>query len=42
MTEKLNLFARIKKWFKETIRWLFDFEDWKRLLRSIPSVVIAL
>ena len=42
MTEKLNLFARIKKWFKEIIRWLFDFEDWKRLLRSIPSVVIAL
>ena len=27
---------------KETVRWLFDWKDWKLLFRSIPSTVIAL
>lgn len=29
-------------WIKDTAEWLFDLEDWKMLLRSIPSVVVAL
>lgn len=27
---------------KETVKWLFDFKDWKMLLRSIPGVVTTL
>lgn len=27
---------------KNTFKWLFDWEDWKLLFRSIPSIVIAL
>ena len=33
-----KLFASIK----DTLDWLFDREDWKMLLRSIPAVVVAL
>lgn len=37
-----KLFCNIGNWFKETFRWLFDMKDWKILLRSIPSLVVAL
>lgn len=26
----------------DTFRWLFDFQDWKYLLRSIPSLVVTI
>lgn len=29
-------------WLSDTAAWLFDSEDWKKLLRSIPAVVVAL
>ena len=29
-------------WVKDAFEWLFDRQDWKMLLRSIPAVVVAL
>ncbi len=29
-------------WVKDAFDWLFDRQDWKMLLRSIPAVVVAL
>lgn len=29
-------------WIVDTVKWLFDAKDWKKLLRSMPSVVVAL
>lgn len=29
-------------WIKDTCQWLFDFTDWKMLLRSIPGLVTML
>lgn len=29
-------------WVKDTLEWLFDRQDWKMLLRSLPAVVVAL
>ena len=29
-------------WTKDTFEWLFDLNDWKMLLRSLPAVVVAL
>lgn len=37
-----KLFKKIGNWFVETWKWLTDIEDWKKLLRSIPSLVVAL
>lgn len=34
-TKKVNVFT-------DTFRWLFDFQDWKNLLRSVPSLVVSL
>lgn len=41
-TKTKNPFIKIGGWFKETGKWLFDFKDWKKLLRSVPAVSIAL
>lgn len=40
--KKLNLFTRFGKWVADICKWLFDFKDWKMLLRSIPGLVTAL
>lgn len=32
----------LKFWITDTCEWLFDLNDWKMLLRSIPAVVVAL
>ena len=29
-------------WITGTVKWLFDFKDWKQLLRSIPAATVAL
>lgn len=42
MKEKKNIFVRIGIWFADLFKWLFDFDDWKRLLRSIPGLVTTL
>lgn len=36
--------STVKKtnWFKDTFKWLFDFKDWKMLLRSVPGLVTAI
>lgn len=36
--------SKVKKsnWFKDIFKWLFDFKDWKMLLRSIPGLVTAI
>lgn len=41
MKEK-NFIRRVGDWFVDTAKWLFDFKDWKMLLRSIPGVVTTL
>ncbi len=28
-------------WIKDILEWLFDLQDWKMLLRSIPAIVVA-
>ena len=37
-----NPFTQFGAWCKDTVKWLFDFKDWKKLLRSMPSIVVAL
>lgn len=34
--------TKIKNWFVDTFKWLFDTKDWKKLLRSIPGIVTTL
>ena len=36
--------SKVKKpnWFKDIFKWLFDFKDWKMLLRSVPGLVTAI
>ena len=33
---------KIGIWFKDTFEWLFDFKDWKMLLRSVPGLVTVI
>lgn len=33
---------KLKFWFKDTFEWLFDFKDWKMLLRSVPGLVVVI
>lgn len=40
--ETNNLFKIVKDKIVSTIKWLFDINDWKILLRSIPGLVTAL
>ena len=45
MTQKQkskNPFKRFGSWVADTTKWLFDFKDWKMLLRSIPGIVTML
>ena len=37
-----NPFSQFGAWCKDKVKWLFDFKDWKKLLRSMPSIVVAL
>ena len=37
-----NIFLKINERLKSLIKWLFDFKDWKLLLRSIPGLVTTL
>ena len=37
-----NPFTQFGAWCKDTVKWLFDFKYWKKLLRSMPSIVVAL
>lgn len=39
---KKNIFVRMKDHFVDTMKWLFDKEDWKKLLRSVPGLVTTL
>jgi len=34
-----NPFVRFGRWCADTAKWLFDFKDWKLLLRSVPGLV---
>ncbi len=38
----LTPFVKFGNWCKNTTKWLFDINDWKLLLRSIPASVVAL
>lgn len=41
--KKIGLyFKKIGLYFKDLFAWLFDFKDWKLLLRSIPGLVTTL
>lgn len=40
--KKKNIFARVGEKIADTFKWLFDFKDWKKLLRSIPGLVTSL
>ena len=40
--EKKNIFKRFGAWVADIFIWLFDFNDWKKLLRSIPGLVTML
>lgn len=42
MNTILKPFINFGNWCKNTTKWLFDFNDWKLLLRSIPSSVVAM
>ena len=42
MEKTKNPFKRIGLWISDTCKWLFDFNDWKKLLRSIPGLVTML
>ena len=42
MEKTKNPFKRIGLWISDTFKWLFDFKDWKKLLRSIPGLVTML
>ncbi len=39
--KKAGMFGRITAWIKDVWEWLSDMEDWKRLLRSVPSLVVT-
>ena len=41
MSKVLKPFATFGKWCKNTAKWLFDFKDWKLLMRNVPSIVVA-
>lgn len=40
--KKKNVLVIIKDWFINLIKWLFDFKDWKLVLRTVPGLVTAL
>lgn len=43
MKEKTkNPFKRFGAWVVDVCKWLFDFHDWKLLLRSVPGLVTTL
>ena len=42
MTKIARPFVSFFKWCKETTKWLFDLNDWKMLLRSVPAIVVTL
>ena len=42
MENKKNPFKRFGTWVKDIFCWMFDFKDWKMLLRSIPGLVTML
>lgn len=42
MEKTTNPFIRFINWCKSIVKWLFDFNDWKMLLRSVPSSVVTL
>lgn len=37
-----NIFSKINNKVKKFFKWLFDFNDWKLLLRSIPGLLTTL
>lgn len=39
---KQNIFKRFGAHCKDTCKWLFDMEDWKKLFRSVPSIIVGL
>lgn len=41
MKKEKNLFVKFKDWCVDTFKWLFDFQDWKNLFRSIPSILVG-
>ena len=41
MNKVLRPFQIFGKWCVGIVKWLFDFKDWKLLLRSVPSYVVA-
>lgn len=42
MEKTKNPFKLLGFWVVDTTKWLFDFKDWKKLLRSIPGLVTML
>lgn len=42
MEKTKNPFKRFGLWVVDTTKWMFDFKDWKMLLRSIPGLVTML
>ena len=42
MENKKNPFKSFIAWINDTCKWLFDFRDFKMLLRSIPGIVTML
>lgn len=38
----MKTLSKIGRWFKDTGKWLVDVKDWKALMRSVPSAVVAL
>ncbi len=42
MEKTKNPFKRFGLWVADTTKWMFDFKDWKMLLRSIPGLVTML
>lgn len=42
MKDNKNIFLKMKEGIKNIFKWLFDLNDWKLLLRSIPGLVTTL
>lgn len=42
MNKIFTPFIKFNKWCCATFKWLVDIKDWKLLLRSVPSSVVAL
>ena len=42
MSNVLKPFIKLGNWIKDTAKWLVDIDDWKALMRSVPSIVVAL